>query len=391
MAIDIADVGVLELLTEDSRPTFILETHTHGLAAYKHPQIVFRNKALVGFLGAGGSGSFETWVATLGIHGIEGIQASTFRGRAWTFTTLRHRWLVVYCSQQQEESAELVDLPSPPASEGPDPSRANSICDHPPSVRQCLSSGATRPFDWIRSPDSELSPHQCLLKNHDWAATSLGPISRWSTSLKQAVFITGANPNPKVILWGEELIMIYNEAAAHVFGAKHPAALGARAGEIWSEVWDDLSEVVRLAVEEGKTTRLPASLLFLERYGYVEESYWSIMVLPFVDPQGYVVGAIDEFFELTASVLFKRRRDTLEKLPDLLSNTLSLEQLWTQFLSGLEECREDVPFAVLYALDDDTPSSSGPASPLNDPAKLYTLRGPWGSCSKIRLYPTPLI
>ena len=34
--------------------------------------------------------------------------------------------------------------------------------------------------------------------------------------------------------------MIYNDAYAPLLGARHPAALGARAAEVWSDIWDDI-------------------------------------------------------------------------------------------------------------------------------------------------------
>ena len=51
-----------------------------------------------------------------------------------------------------------------------------------------------------------------LIAGHDWAATSLGPIAGWSATLKATVGLILRSPVPIVTLWGEDGVMIYNDA-----------------------------------------------------------------------------------------------------------------------------------------------------------------------------------
>ncbi|HEY9213644.1 MAG TPA: histidine kinase, partial [Ancylobacter sp.] len=50
-----------------------------------------------------------------------------------------------------------------------------------------------------------------LIAQYDWSA-SLGPIDQWPQSLKTAVGLMLRSPLPIVQLWGEDGIMIYNDA-----------------------------------------------------------------------------------------------------------------------------------------------------------------------------------
>ena len=42
------------------------------------------------------------------------------------------------------------------------------------------------------------------------------------------------------VAWGPQLGFLYNDAYAIILGAKHPAAMGRRFEEIWSEIWSDV-------------------------------------------------------------------------------------------------------------------------------------------------------
>src|SRR6476659_2406211 len=78
----------------------------------------------------------------------------------------------------------------------------------------------------------------------DWAATALGPPSTWSQSLRTMADAVLASRNPMLLFWGPELIQIYNDACRPSLGlaagpqARHPRALGMRAADFWTDVWE---------------------------------------------------------------------------------------------------------------------------------------------------------
>src|SRR3546814_5306357 len=42
-----------------------------------------------------------------------------------------------------------------------------------------------------------------LIRTHDWAATPIGPMARWSRSLRLAVDLILESPLAMILLWGE--------------------------------------------------------------------------------------------------------------------------------------------------------------------------------------------
>jgi hypothetical protein len=90
------------------------------------------------------------------------------------------------------------------------------------------------------------------IRAHDWAATPLGPVAAWPQSLRSAVSILLPSKAQIVLFWGPELVAIYNDAYAPVFGSKHPWALGRPARDCWSEVWHVLGPLFDGVVRTGE-------------------------------------------------------------------------------------------------------------------------------------------
>lgn len=67
-----------------------------------------------------------------------------------------------------------------------------------------------------------------LIAGRDWSDTSLGGIEGWSSSLKTALGFLLRSPVPIVMLWGEDGIMLYNDAYSGFAGGRHPELLGSK-------------------------------------------------------------------------------------------------------------------------------------------------------------------
>ncbi|HET8554617.1 MAG TPA: PAS domain-containing protein [Rhodanobacteraceae bacterium] len=76
------------------------------------------------------------------------------------------------------------------------------------------------------------------VRNHDWAATSLGPRQDWPQSLACAVDLMLASLQPVYIAWGPYLLSLYNDGYIPILGSKHPGALGKPFREVYAEVWE---------------------------------------------------------------------------------------------------------------------------------------------------------
>lgn len=64
------------------------------------------------------------------------------------------------------------------------------------------------------------------IRRHDWAATPLGPPADWPPRLRAIVDLMLDAPLAMAVLWGEALVLLYNDRFAPLLGAAHPTALG---------------------------------------------------------------------------------------------------------------------------------------------------------------------
>src|ERR1700692_645405 len=107
-----------------------------------------------------------------------------------------------------------------------------------------------------------------LVRNFNWAATPLGPISSWPDSLKAAVRILLTSGFPMWMAWGPELTVLYNDGYARTtLGTKHPWALGRPTREVWSEIWKDIGPRIYRVLETGEASFEETLGLILERSG----------------------------------------------------------------------------------------------------------------------------
>jgi two-component sensor histidine kinase len=61
-----------------------------------------------------------------------------------------------------------------------------------------------------------------LIARQDWSATPLGPMDRWPGGLRAIVDLVLDNPLPLLVLWGRDLVQIYNDAYSRLSPEPHP-------------------------------------------------------------------------------------------------------------------------------------------------------------------------
>jgi len=71
--------------------------------------------------------------------------------------------------------------------------------------------------------------------------------------------------DPRVVVWGDKHIILYNEAALPIMGNKHPHALGRPPTVAFGELWPNVLPIVSLAYNEGKSTKLDKMELLIRR------------------------------------------------------------------------------------------------------------------------------
>jgi PAS domain S-box-containing protein len=142
----------------------------------------------------------------------------------------------------------------------------------------------------------------------DWSATPLGPVTRWPQSLRTMAPVTLASAFAKILLWGPELIQIYNDAYIPFLGTKHPWGLGRPTRECWPEVWD-FNVPIYERVWAGETVYLEDQLYRLARHGPdqpLDDVYITLSYSPVPDETGAVAGVLVTLIETTTRVQAQR-------------------------------------------------------------------------------------
>jgi signal transduction histidine kinase/DNA-binding response OmpR family regulator len=189
------------------------------------------------------------------------------------------------------------------------------------------------------------------MRSTDWSATSLGPLEGWPQSLRSAVSILLPSKASIVLFWGPSLVTVYNDAYRPVLGAKHPKALGMPVREVWAEIWEsNLRALLEGVLHTGDAFYAQDRLFLLERYGYIEETYFDVSYDPVRDESGGVGGVFCIVKETTGRVLGARRMRTLRDLARG-AGARSLEEARAQSLDAMRENAHDLPFSLLFAVE----------------------------------------
>ncbi len=198
-------------------------------------------------------------------------------------------------------------------------------------------------FEWL-SGGGELSE---LIRANDWSATPLGPLESWPQSLRTTVSLCLASSFPIDIIWGPEAIQIYNAGYRVICGAAHPRAIGESYRVTWASAWPALGEPFEKA-RRGETSYLENQRMFLERNGYLEETFFTFSLSPIRDEHGGVAGLFHPVTETTAAMLSERRTRALRDIANKAGSAESIQEASRLILNALAEYRHDVPFVMLY-------------------------------------------
>jgi signal transduction histidine kinase len=186
----------------------------------------------------------------------------------------------------------------------------------------------------------------------DWSKTPVGPAASWPQSLKTALAIMLTTRYPMLIWWGKELLHFYNDAYLPVLGQRHPVALGRPAPEVWSEAWPLVGPQAEAVMREGKSYWNEELLIVMTRNGYPEEVYMTFSYGPILDDAGRVGGVFCACTEETQRVLGRRRLRTLGALAERASAASTVEEACEIAARAMLDNPHDVPFALLYLLDE---------------------------------------
>ena len=168
-------------------------------------------------------------------------------------------------------------------------------------------------------------------RSFDWGATHLGPVASWPSSLRTTTSIVLSSAFPSVILWGPELVQIYNDGYAPIMGDKHPWGLGKPTREVWPEVWD-INGPIYERVHRGETVAFENRRYPLRRRGPgsdPEDVFLTISYSPVLGETAAVSGVLVTMVDTTRQVAAREveiERDAL--LDELSAERAQLEDVF---------------------------------------------------------------
>jgi signal transduction histidine kinase len=203
----------------------------------------------------------------------------------------------------------------------------------------------THPQDWLVG-GGEMGK---LIRSMDWTNTPLGPIHAWPQNLRTTVSLCLASNFPISLAWGPQHVQIYNDGYWPICGEKHPDAIGRDFRECWASAWPVIGAAFERALA-GETSFLEDQRMFLDRNGYLEETFFTFSFSPIRDETG-VAGLFHPVTETTSRMLSERRTRALRDLAARAGNPQTVEEACTLAAQTLSDYALDLPFVLFYLLD----------------------------------------
>ncbi len=192
-----------------------------------------------------------------------------------------------------------------------------------------------------------------LMRAIRWSETKLGPSGQWPPTLRTLVPIMLASRFAMRILWGADLLLLYNDAYLPVLGPKkHPVAMGKPVEQSFPELWPTVGPMFA-RVMRGEAVALDDGLLPIIRNGYLEECYFTLSYSPIRDEDQAMRGVLGVVHETTERVLAERRLGALRLLADKLADARTVEGACESAGEALVHNGADVPFVLFYRIDDE--------------------------------------
>jgi hypothetical protein len=229
-------------------------------------------------------------------------------------------------------------------------------------------------LDWLPMT-SEMAE---LVVAHDWASTSLGHPSTWPRALRNAVSMCLSTNFPILVLWGPDLVKIYNDGYRDMVGgpSKHPRALGAPVAEIWPEIWDTIGPMFESVVTTGVATWSEHEELLIDRFGFTEECRFTFSYSPLFDDDGTINGVLDIAVETTREIVQARRLECIADLNAALAMQDQATDACMSAIAALNRHPRDVVGAdVVLNVDGSMVPIASNRRSLQVAGRLYSILG----------------
>src|SRR5690349_4461803 len=93
-----------------------------------------------------------------------------------------------------------------------------------------------------------------LVYDYDWHESPLGDMTEWDPVLRTTTNICVHAKSPMLLLWGRDMIQIYNDPYRDIIGLKHNS-IGKKVSEVWSSIWSDIGPLLQSVFDNGEAVK----------------------------------------------------------------------------------------------------------------------------------------
>jgi hypothetical protein len=177
-------------------------------------------------------------------------------------------------------------------------------------MRVALMSSLSDPNE-LFAGDGEV---RAAFRRHDWSATQLGAESHWSPALRSSLLHVLWSAFPNLVLWGPDLVQLYNEAYLDLIGDHRLAGLGIPTRECFSHDWE-INEPFYARVQAGETISREGAPFSVTRSGVAETLYLTLSYAPIYDEHSAVAGVLVTVFEAEEELYVSGRNERHRDMP----------------------------------------------------------------------------
>lgn len=160
------------------------------------------------------------------------------------------------------------------------------------------------------------------MRAFDWSESPLRQPQNWPQSLRSMVGAVLNSPLLGAVLWGQDLVMLYNDAYIPSLADRHPRALGRPVSEVWGSTWQQVAAPFHEAMRTGRGFEHRGVELAMVRRGAAETTWWDITATPIRGEDGSVIGLLNQGVEITERVHAERAREAARQALSELNATL---------------------------------------------------------------------
>ena len=133
-------------------------------------------------------------------------------------------------------------------------------------------------------------------RHQDWNASALGPQAEWPPALSSSLLHILWSAFPNLVLWGPDLLVLYNDAYLDLIGDGKLEALGRPAREVSPRIWEVVASI-HVRVLAGETLSHEDVELTIVRRGRQETVLRTLSFAPMHDEAGDVGGVLVTVFD----------------------------------------------------------------------------------------------